>query len=121
MNKPQDCKYFAVCSASLCPLDENLHKRTWYPSEPICRCRCFQSLLWLRKQKRIAKVTDENAGYFDHEMLNRNFRVSKGLKGLNPDKEENPQKQRWLAGHKNNPKRQVSDEQIERLKKHHVT
>lgn len=118
MNTPQECKHFSVCSANLCPLDDSLHKRTWYPSGPICRCRKFQILLWVQKQKRIAKIAGDDIGYFDHEMLNRNFRVSRGLKGLNADKPLDSQKRQWLSGHKDNKKRKASRQQIDRLRKH---
>jgi hypothetical protein len=32
-----DCKYFDGCSAPLCPKDEGIADRTWFPDEDICR------------------------------------------------------------------------------------
>ena len=86
MNKDQ-CRLFEDCEAPLCPLDKDcLEHRLWYPDEEICRARKFQSLPWLRKQKKIAKLgLTVDDGFFTVRMLNSIQAITKGIKGANPD------------------------------------
>lgn len=86
MNKEQ-CKSLEDCEAPLCPLEESSKKHgLWYADEGICRARKFQSLPWVRKQKRIAKLgLTVDDGFFTVEMLNSADRITKNLKGADPD------------------------------------
>lgn len=97
----ENCKHWDVCSAPICPLDtkKNLQGYCWYADEEICRSREFSGLAWIRNQKKIAKRTKDNNKYFNFEMLNRNCRITKGIIGLDPEKDEIPQLKKWLRSH----------------------
>ena len=72
----------------------------WYADEEVCRRASVPG--WVKRQRRIAKKLDGlewRGGYFNHEMLRRRFAVGFGLRGLDPDREYEPQLERWLAGH----------------------
>ena len=94
-----DCKYFRVCGAPMCPMDEKLQNRVWYPSEEICRNREYLNLQLIKTQKKIAKKTRNKDGYYTFEMLNRNIRVTAAIKGLDPNKEDEVEKKRWFKIH----------------------
>lgn len=34
--QPQDCKHFQKCSAPICPLDKDWHRRSYFDGEPVC-------------------------------------------------------------------------------------
>ncbi len=36
IEKRDDCPRFNICDANLCPYDERIKDRTWYPDEAIC-------------------------------------------------------------------------------------
>jgi len=95
MNKG-DCPNFEGCSAPLCSLDEDsLHCGIWYPDEEICRVRKFQSLPWIRKQRRIAKLRlSVDDGFFTVKMLTAIWTITKNLKGADPDDFDSEEK--WL-------------------------
>jgi hypothetical protein len=83
--KEIDCLKFEECSAPLCPLADNLKDLVSYPDEEICRARKFQSLPWIKKQKRIAKLgLTIDDGFFTVEMLNSIRAITKNLKGADP-------------------------------------
>jgi len=92
-----DCPQFKVgCSAPLCPLDpSSLANGVFYGDEPICTARRFQSLPWIRTQKKIAKLgLTIDDGYFSHKMLTSIRAVTKNLKGADPDDFDS--EGRWL-------------------------
>ena len=60
--RPEDCRYFRSCSAPLCPLDPEIHKRSWIAGEPICRRRDIEAPPWLEMQRRYQKIGVQ--GYF---------------------------------------------------------
>ena len=91
-----ECRLFETCEAPLCPLQENAIKHgVWYADENICRARKFQSLPWVKKQKRIAKLrlTAED-GFFSVKMLESLNRTTKSLKAGDPDDFDSEAK--WL-------------------------
>ena len=100
------CTLYETCLAPLCPLDRSSLKGIWYPDEEICRSRSYANLAWIGSQRRIGRVGAR--GYFTLEMLKRNCIVKKGIAGLDPDAEEEPQLRRWLADH---PKRREMSEE----------
>jgi hypothetical protein len=57
----------------------------WYPDEDVCPLRGVPN--WVKKQRKIQKMgaTFEN-GYFTVETLNRIKRISRSIRGLDPDK-----------------------------------
>jgi len=96
----QKCPYFDTCSAPLCPMEneEELKKAIWYPDEEICRRRGL-NYPWLKTQRKIGKRAKHSDGYFTLQMLTHLRRVCKGIEGLDPDRDEAPQLQKWLKNH----------------------
>ena len=84
MNKI-DCPKFEDCSATLCPLANNLRHLIWYADEAICKRRDFQTLDWIKKQKAIVKTHAPNDRYFTVEMLEAIGQVRKGIESISPD------------------------------------
>lgn len=84
----------------LCPLDPNLDTQMWYPDEPIC---ARQGMLvehpWLKTQRKIAKRTRRQDRYYTDKMVQRNCIVGRGMVGLDPERDEEPQLERWLRIH----------------------
>lgn len=110
----KDCTY-DECSAPICPLDEGSMKNCiWYPDEEICKKQ--PAPLWVKNQKKIAKRIDKNfdAGYFAHAMLDQKFKITSAIKGLDPDRDESEQMQRWFKAH---PVYETSEAQKEAAKK----
>jgi hypothetical protein len=77
-----DCKYFDGCSAPLCPKDEGIAYRTWFPDEDICRLANTPD--WVKRQRKISKKA-ALGGYFTVAMLKHDYHISKGIKGIDPD------------------------------------
>jgi len=95
--KQVDCPQFeAGCSAPLCPLDpSSLANGVFYGDEEICRGKKFQSVPWIRTQKKIARLgLTINDGYFSHKMLTSIRAVTKNLEGADPDDVDSEEK--WL-------------------------
>jgi len=73
----------------------SLANGVFYGDEQICRVRKFQSLPWIKKQKRIARLgLTIDDGYFSHRMLTSIRAVTKNLKGADPDDFDSEEK--WL-------------------------
>lgn len=91
-----DCPHFEICEAPLCPLQERSKKYgLWYGDEEICKVRKFQTLFWVKKQKQIAKLgLTADDGFFTVEMLNSLRKITKGLKGADPNDYHSASK--WL-------------------------
>jgi len=51
----EECSRFDICSAPLCPLDEEIDKRYWYPGEQICKAQKHNKHRWIKKQRSIVK------------------------------------------------------------------
>lgn len=114
----KECRYYDDCSAPFCPLDpESLKHGIWYPDEEICQKHSVPD--WVRVQRKIAKKTSDVDKYFTFEMLARIYKVTQGIVGLDPDKDEKPQLKRWLEKHP--PKRELTEKEKavlrERMKK----
>jgi len=95
MNKI-NCPSFENCDAPLCPLDpSSLANGVFYGDEEICRAKKFQSVRWIRTQKKIAKLgLTVDDGFFTVGMLTSIRAVTKNLKGADPDDFDSEQK--WL-------------------------
>jgi hypothetical protein len=94
-----DCKYFGGCSAPLCPKDEGIADRTWFPDEDICRLADVPE--WVRRQRKVSRKAARD-GYFTAAMLNQDCRICKGLKGLDPDgtdRERADDESAWFKAH----------------------
>jgi hypothetical protein len=77
-----DCKYFDGCSAPLCPKDEGVADRTWFPDEDICRLADVPA--WIKRQRKVSKKA-ALGGYFTLAMLNHDCRITQGMKGIGPN------------------------------------
>jgi hypothetical protein len=94
-----DCKYFDGCSAPLCPKDEGIVDRTWFPDEDICRLADVPE--WVRRQRKVSRKAALD-GYFTLAMLKQDCRISKGIKGIDPDgtdTERATDETAWLKAH----------------------
>ena len=126
---PKDCKFFHTCSASLCPLDPDVSTKIWLPEEndtyEICRNPEFTGLQFVITQKKIRRAlrnrTEERDDYFTYEMLNRNFIVRPGIRGVPSDPPENVKdsmvcyarkEKAWISKH---PEIKLSRNDIEKL------
>ena len=126
---PQNCKYFHTCSASICPLDPDVSTKIWPPeesdTEEICRNNEFAGLQFVITQKKIRRAlrnrTEERDDYFTYEMLNRNFIVRPGIRGVPSDPPENVKdstawyarkEKAWISKH---PEMKLSQDDIAKL------
>ena len=94
-----DCKYFESCSAPMCPKDAGVAQTTWFPEEPICRPPDVPE--WIKRQRRIARKAAPG-GSFTLAMPQRDCRISRGIKGINPDGTDGERKTAeaaWLKAH----------------------
>jgi hypothetical protein len=94
-----DCKYFDGCSAPVCPKDPGREKTTWFPDEDICRLA--DSPDWVKRQRKVSRRA-ARGGYFTLAMLTHDCRISKGIKGIDPDgtdKERAADEAAWFKAH----------------------
>jgi len=94
----EECPRCEACSALICPLNFP-EGPIWYPDEEVCKNKDYSNLVWIKSQKKIAKKAKDNSNYFNFQMLNRNCRITKGITGLDPEKDEGPQLKKWLTLH----------------------
>jgi len=113
------CEYYQVCNAPLCPMCKNsLSYCVWYADEDICSLRKFSKLLWIKNQRKIKKFIIESDGYFIVDMLDRKFRITKALKGIDSDKgrEAGEETNRWFKKHPLLKAKKVTTRSLEALK-----
>ncbi|MDR0760700.1 MAG: hypothetical protein LBF74_11440, partial [Treponema sp.] len=97
--KNMDCKYFDGCSAPLCPKDEGIADRTWFPDEDMCRLADIPA--WVKRQRKVSKKA-AMGGYFTLAMIKQDCHISKGIKGIDPDgtdKERAADEAAWFKAH----------------------
>jgi len=93
-----ECNSFEGCDAPVCPRQKL--DTSWFSDEDICFNQQHSKDMVIKNQKKIKKVTGgKNVGYFTIPMLNVNCVIGKGMLGLDPDKEEEPQLEAWLRKH----------------------
>jgi len=94
----ETCNHFDSCSSPLCPLDsaEDLAEYLWYPDEEICT---RHNNVWIKQQRKIAKKTKDMWKYYTLEMLKVHCMVKEGITGIDPDKNPEPQMERWFETH----------------------
>jgi hypothetical protein len=69
----------------LCPKDEGVADRTWFPDEDICRLKDVPG--WVKRQRKVSRrATPE--GYFTMAMFNQDCRIPQGMKGIDPNGSE---------------------------------
>lgn len=96
--KKENCKHWDYCSAPLCPKDiESLKNGIWYPDEEICRE--VPSPLWVKRQKKIMKRYNDGSKFFTISMLEHDFIIRKGIKGINPEKGKEREIIKWFLKH----------------------
>jgi hypothetical protein len=96
----RECKYFDGCSAPLCPKDEGVADRTWFPDEDICRLADVPE--WVKRQRKVSKKA-ALGGYFTLAMLKQDCHLSKGIKGIDPDgtdRERAADETAWFKAHR---------------------
>jgi hypothetical protein len=82
-----DCRYFDGCSAPLCP------------KEDICRLADVPE--WVKRQRKVSRKA-AMGGYFTVAMLKQDCRISKGMKGVDPDgtdSERERDEAAWFTAH----------------------
>ena len=111
MTRERECHRYSKCSAPLCPLvsEEELAGAIWYPGEEVClRWWGEARPQWLKTQIKVAKALGvfpgdgeprTELGYFSHKMLHRNIRVTRAIRGLDPDRPGERQLISWLKRH----------------------
>ncbi len=113
----EKCPQADICSAPLCPfVDPTILKdRYWYPDDPICRRRgVIAKYSWIRTQKKIFRTTKDMTTCYTYQMLNRSCVIGKGMIGIDTDRPEEPQIERWFKAHP--PKIELSEEKKRLLK-----
>ncbi len=112
-----ECRHFETCEAPLCPLDKvSFEHGIWYPDEGICKLKEFQTLLWIKNQKKIKKVSNNSDTYYTVRMLNNHLIVRKGIKGLDPDKSvSKKEEQAWINARRLKKRALSQEEKIKRL------
>jgi hypothetical protein len=94
-----DCKYFDGCSSPLCPKDERVADRIWFPDEDICRLAGVPA--WVKRQRKISKKA-ALGGCFTLAMLDHDCRIVRGMKGIGPDGTDNERaagEAAWFKAH----------------------
>jgi hypothetical protein len=95
-----DCRYFDDCSAPLCPKGDT-ENTTWFPDEDICRMA--DAPAWVKRQRKISRMgLSFEAGYFTHAMMEHPCRLTRGMKGIDPDgtdKERAADEAVWFKAH----------------------
>ncbi len=131
--KPENCKFFANCSASMCPLDPAFKNKVWLSgeteTEEICRNPDFSKMQFIITQRKIKKALKksnrERDDYFTYEMLDRDIIVKSGIRGIpldppdtvkNSEKWYNSKQRKWIINHP--IKKQISGEEIKRRADH---
>jgi len=105
--KAEECRRFDDCSAPICPLDETKYKAIWYTDEEICVAQAQNQIPQVYAQRKLIRAKAE--GYFTWDMLSRGCQIRKGIQGLDPDRPEEDQLERWMNAHP--PCRELSDEE----------
>jgi hypothetical protein len=94
-----DWKYFDGCSAPVCPKDAGQEHTTWFPGEDICRLADVPA--WVKRQRKVSRKAAPG-GYFTLAMLKQDCRISKGMKGVDPDgtdRERAAGEAAWFTAH----------------------
>jgi hypothetical protein len=91
------CPHFSTCSAPLCPDDSTLETAAWFPGEEICR---REGIAFAAVQRRIMRAGIGGDTCFTVSMLRRKVKVSKGLRGLDPERPRSEALASWLLRHK---------------------
>jgi hypothetical protein len=91
------CPHFSTCSAPLCPDVSTLDSAAWFPGEEVCK---REGIAFAAVQRRIMRAGIGSETCFTVSMLRRKVKVSKGLRGLDPEKLRSEALASWLLRHK---------------------
>jgi hypothetical protein len=76
------------------------NEAVWFPGDPVCVMQHAPE--WVERHRRIARKVKPGAGMFTRRMLEQDCRITRGIKGIDP---ERPRKDwpamaaRWLKEH----------------------
>jgi hypothetical protein len=98
------CPHFHNCNVPVCPLNpQSLTHAAWFPDEETCHKADLRTAPWIVRQRRIAKATgaDRDRGSFTFAILATDFRITKALRGLDPDAgpADSAAVQAWIEKH----------------------
>jgi len=90
--------------------DEENKNYDWFPDEEICRKKKGIPD-WVKQQRKVAKKAEPDNfwHYFTLDMLKVRFRVTKKVKGIDPNIDQAPQLKKWFKRYKGITKRKISD------------
>jgi len=94
----------------MCPLQEHIED-IWYPFEEICT---MHSTPWIKRQRKIQNKTKNFDTCYTFAMLNKSITIGRAIKGIDPDKDQNEEEQKWLNKHP--VKKEMSEEQKQKLR-----
>lgn len=100
-----NCPTYSSCSAPICPLDPGRGCHQWFADESICTAQKpggEASPAWIGVQRRIARATrDPDRGYWTVAMLESAWKVSRSIRGVDPDSgREEEAISNWIAARK---------------------
>jgi hypothetical protein len=82
--------------------EESMERSAWFPGDETCRRRDLQAP-WIARQRKIDRATRKNIdrGCFTVAMLSHDCRVTRGIRGLDPEKTDitDSAVQRWVKAH----------------------
>jgi hypothetical protein len=104
------CNSFDKCSAPICPLLDNAGM-IWFPDESVCT---MFSKAWIKRQRKIQNKTKNLDTCYTFDMLNKSITIGRAIKGIDPDKDQNEEEQKWLNKHP--VKKEMSEEQKQKLR-----
>jgi hypothetical protein len=76
------------------------NRAAWFPGDPVCVMQHAPE--WVERHRRLSRKVKPGAGVWTRAMLERDCRISKGMKGIDPEK---PLKEwpglveKWLREH----------------------
>ena len=94
------------CVVQLCPMENNHNESpNWFADEGICSFRRFATHPMVLKQRKIVALgLGPDDGTFTEPMLEAVRRVSKGLRGIDPEHPES--EEAWIAQRRRNDGKQ---------------
>ena len=77
----KECRYYKVCEAPICPLDDSFNYANWFADEMVCKLPRFSKEKWYKVQKAL-KRNSRSTGYFTVDMLNNVAQARRNLEGV---------------------------------------
>lgn len=71
---PEECPRYNICGANLCPYDQDIKYRVWYPEETVCaKQNMTEEFPWVKAQRKIARRCKDKDKYFVARNVNEPF------------------------------------------------